>query len=149
MSEYNNLKDVLIHYNENHDPKTGQFTSDQTGGSSKENKQQGSGKQGGGKSTTVKVLEESGKISKTIADFRTEPGKTIYKDYSDMSTSEIDSVINRLKKEHELSNLQQKTKYIKSGSEKRRELFQTISGIISVGTSVALIYGALFKKNNS
>lgn len=66
-----------------------------------------------------------------------------------MSTSEIDSVINRLKKEHELSNLQQKTKYIKSGSEKRRELFQTLSGIISVGTSVALIYAYVFKKNNS
>lgn len=64
-------------------------------------------------------------------------GKVVKKDYSDLSDQELRNRISRLQLEESYGRLSGETKYIKSGSEKTREILQTAGSIVAIGASAA------------
>lgn len=76
-------------------------------------------------------------ISNEVARIPTEKGKTEYGRYPDMSEAELQTTINRLQLENRYSDLVGDTKYTKSGSEKTREIMQTIGSVAGIAGSLA------------
>ena len=70
-----------------------------------------------------------------------EKGKVSYANYPNMSDKELQDRANRLALEHRYSDLNGETKYEKSGSEKAREVLQTVGAIVGIGGSIAYIIG--------
>lgn len=80
-------------------------------------------------------------ISRNI---KTKPGSYTKKDYSQLSDKELKDRVKRLSLEEQYGKLTGDTKYIKSGSEKARELLQTIGSTIAIGASAASIVYTYF-----
>lgn len=93
--------------------------------------------------TAGKIGNELGKTSKELMNIskniKTKPGMYVKKDYSNLSDQELQRRINRLNLENTYGKLTGDTKYIKSGSEKTRELLQTIGSVVAIGSSSAII----------
>lgn len=70
-------------------------------------------------------------------------GKTIRKDYSKLSDQELRERIQRLQLEDSYGKLSGDTKYVKSGSEKAREMLQTAGAILAVASSAAILAGTI------
>ena len=70
-----------------------------------------------------------------------EKGKVSYSNYPNMSDKELQDRANRLALEHRYSDLNGDTKYEKSGSEKAREILQTVGAVVGIGGSIAYIIG--------
>ena len=70
-----------------------------------------------------------------------EKGKVSYANYPNMSDKELQDRANRLALEHRYSDLNGDTKYEKSGSEKAREVLQTVGAVVGIGGSIAYIIG--------
>lgn len=66
-------------------------------------------------------------------------GKVIKKDYSDLSDQELRNRISRLQLEDSYGKLTGDTKYVKSGSEKAREVLQTAGALLAVAGSAAAL----------
>lgn len=76
-------------------------------------------------------------IDSTAKVFETGNGKTVRKDYSAISDEELNKRIKRLELEDKYGRLSGDTKYIKSGSEKTREILQTSGAIVGIATAIA------------
>ena len=70
-----------------------------------------------------------------------EKGKVSYANYPNMSDKELQDRANRLALEHRYSDLNGDTKYEKSGSEKAREILQTVGAVAGIGATIAGIIG--------
>ena len=70
-----------------------------------------------------------------------EKGKVSYANYPNMSDKELQDRVNRLALEHRYSDLNGETKYEKSGSEKAREVLQTVGAVAGIGATTAGIIG--------
>lgn len=70
-----------------------------------------------------------------------EKGKVSYAKYPNMSDKELQDRANRLALEHRYSDLNGETKYEKSGSEKAREILQTVGAVAGIGATIAGIIG--------
>ena len=88
------------------------------------------------------ALRDASRIAKDIADALPKGnGKVIKKDYSYLSDQELRDRINRLQLEDNYGRLTGDTKYVKSGSEKAREILQTVGSVLAVsGSAVGLAY---------
>lgn len=68
--------------------------------------------------------------------------------YDNLSDEELNARVNRLVKEHQYSDLKGDTKYVKTGSEKTREILQTIGAALGIASTAAgIIY--LYKKGKT
>lgn len=87
------------------------------------------------------VLTETSKVLDTTAKaLPTGNGRYVRKDYSHMSDQELKERISRLQLEESYGRLSGETKYIKSGSEKTREMLQTAGAAVGIaGSAVALM----------
>lgn len=72
-------------------------------------------------------------------------GKTIRKDYSDLSDEELRRMVNRLSMEEQYGRLTGDTKYVKSGSEYAREVLQTAGAVAAIGVSAIGIMDGIRK----
>ena len=70
-----------------------------------------------------------------------EKGKVSYANYPNMSDKELQDRVNRLALEHRYSDLTGETRYEKSGSEKAREILQTVGAVAGIGATIAGIIG--------
>lgn len=70
-----------------------------------------------------------------------EKGKVSYAKYPNMSDKELQDRANRLALEHRYSDLTGETRYEKSGSEKAREVLQTVGAVAGIGATIAGIIG--------
>lgn len=70
-----------------------------------------------------------------------EKGKVSYATYPNMSDKELQDRANRLALEHRYSDLNGETKYERSGSEKAREVLQTVGAVAGIGATIASIIG--------
>ena len=88
------------------------------------------------------ALRDASRIAKDIADALPKGnGKVIKKDYSYLSDQELRDRINRLQLEDSYGRLTGDTKYVKSGSEKTREMLQTVGSVLAIaGSTVGLAY---------
>lgn len=78
-------------------------------------------------------------------------GKTIRKDYSDLSDEELRRRVNRLNMEEQYGRLTGDTKYVKSGTEYAREILQTVGAVAAIGVSAVAIMEGIkgFKEKTS
>ena len=84
------------------------------------------------------ALRDASRITKDIADALPKGnGKVIKKDYSYLSDQELRDRINRLQLEDNYGRLTGDTKYVKSGSEKTREILQTVGSVLAIAGSAA------------
>ncbi len=86
------------------------------------------------------LLNDSAKVlDATAKALPTGNGKYVKKDYSHLSDAELKSRISRLQLEESYGRLTGETKYVKSGSEKAREIIQTCGATIAIGASLATL----------
>lgn len=84
------------------------------------------------------ALRDASRMAKDIADALPKGnGKVIKKDYSHLSDQELRDRINRLQLEDTYGRLTGDTKYVKSGSEKTREMLQTFGSVLAIAGSAA------------
>ena len=84
------------------------------------------------------ALRDASRMAKDIADALPKGnGKVIKKDYSYLSDQELRDRINRLQLEDNYGRLTGDTKYVKSGSEKTREILQTVGSVLAIAGSAA------------
>ena len=84
------------------------------------------------------ALRDASRMAKDIADALPKGnGKVIKKDYSYLSDQELRDRINRLQLEDNYGRLTGDTKYVKSGSEKTREMLQTVGSVLAIAGSAA------------
>lgn len=84
------------------------------------------------------ALRDASRMAKDIADAIPKGnGKVIKKDYSNLSDQELRNRINRLQLEDSYGKLSGDTKYVKSGSEKAREMLQTFGSVLAIAGSAA------------
>lgn len=142
LSDLFSKNDSLCHYNENHG-KDGKFIS-------------GPGSGGGGGSSnskeskadkTAKVLKTSKEgvegVEGNLSKIENIKGKSQYKKYDQLSDDELNKRISRLSREHQLSDLNGDTKYVKSGRDKAREALQTIGAVLTTALTGVLIWKAI------
>lgn len=88
------------------------------------------------------ALRDASRMAKDIVDALPKGnGKVIKKDYSYLSDQELRDRINRLQLEDNYGRLTGDTKYVKSGSEKTREMLQTVGSVLAIaGSAVGLAY---------
>lgn len=92
-----------------------------------------------------KALADASKLAKDISDALPRGnGKTIKKDYSNISDQELRNRIARLQLEDSYGKLTGDTKYVKSGSEKAREMLQTTGAILAVAGSAAMLAKTIY-----
>lgn len=85
-----------------------------------------------------KAFREASKLANDIAAALPKGnGKTIKKDYSNLSDQELRNRISRLQLEDSYGKLSGDTKYVRSGSEKTREILQSVGMILAVAGSAA------------
>lgn len=87
--------------------------------------------------SSSQILRGVQNISNEASKIPTEKGSTTYGKYPDISDEDLNRLANRLQLEHRYSDLKGDTKYTKSGSEKTREILQTIGAAAGVAASVA------------
>lgn len=94
---------------------------------------------------TDQALRDASKLAKDISDALPKGnGKTIKKDYSNISDQELRNRIARLQLEDSYGKLTGDTKYVKSGSEKAREMLQTTGAILAVAGSAAMLAKTIY-----
>ncbi len=88
------------------------------------------------------ALRDASRMAKDIADALPKGnGRVVKKNYSNLSDQELRDKINRLQLEDTYGRLSGDTKYIKSGSEKTREILQTAGSVLAIaGSAVGLAY---------
>lgn len=72
-------------------------------------------------------------------------GKKVYNKYPDMSDSELQTKLNRMRMEQQYSDLMGDTKSVKSGGEIAKEILQTIGAVAGIGVSSVLIIDGIRK----
>lgn len=92
---------------------------------------------------TNDIMKGVQNISNEVAKLPVESGTTTRGRYPNMSDKELQDKINRLNLENRYSDLVGDTKYTKSGSEKTREVFQTIGSVTGIVGSAALTAGTI------
>ena len=96
------------------------------------------------------ALRDASKLAKDISDALPKGnGKTIKKDYSNISDQELRNRITRLQLEDSYGKLTGDTKYVKSGSEKAREMLQTTGAILAVAGSAAMLAKTIYDMRNA
>jgi hypothetical protein len=65
--------------------------------------------------------------------------KKVFRKYPDIEDKELRQKLNRLKMESEYSDLVGDTKFIKSGSEKAKDVLQTIGSVTNLGAAITAI----------
>ena len=86
------------------------------------------------------VLRDASRMAKDIADALPKGnGKVIKKNYSNLSDQELRDRINRIQLEDNYGRLSGDTKYVKSGSEKTREILQTVGSVLAIAGSAATL----------
>lgn len=89
---------------------------------------------------SVKLLKETNQLVKNVENIiPRDQGTKVYSNHPELTDNELRNKINRLKTEHEYSDLVGETKYIKSGSEKAREILQTVGSSIAIVGSAAMV----------
>lgn len=96
---------------------------------------------------------ENAKLTKDAADILdatakalpTGNGKTIRQDYSYLSDEELRKRISRLQLEESYGKLTGETKYIKSGSERTREILQTTGAVVGIAGSAYVLGEKIFQ----
>jgi len=89
---------------------------------------------------SVKLLKETNQLVKNVENIiPRDQGTKLYSNHPELTDNELRNKINRLKTEHEYSDLVGETKYIKSGSEKAREILQTVGSSIAIVGSAAMV----------
>lgn len=68
-----------------------------------------------------------------------------YNKYPDISDKELSEKLNRLRMEQQYSDLMGDTKIVKTGSEKAKDILQTIGAIAGIGVSLSVIIPTLSK----
>lgn len=116
--------EVIKHYNDNHDPKTGQFAP-------KVNP-----------SDISSVTTNLG----NIVDPKKQQGKKKYASYPELTDDQLNKAVNRLSKEHQLSDLKDDTKEVLSGRQKAREVIEIVGSIAALGLTIAKIVEATTPK---
>lgn len=106
---------------------------------------QNAAKAGGEIQKSLKTAKEA------LPDSKNRP-KPIRKDYSDIPNQELEKRIKRLELEHRYGDLTGDTKYVKSGSEKVKDILGVIGSIAAIGVSAlmirSLMYDNAMKKSN-
>lgn len=99
---------------------------------------------------TGKTITEVGTgLSKIGSQMPSKAGKSVYKKYDELNDEELRKKVDRIRKEHELSDLQGDTKYVKSGEDKAREAIQSFGALLSiVGTVVGIVAAVKGLKGN-
>lgn len=93
---------------------------------------------------TVTLLNETNKLVSNVKNaIPQDQGTKIYSSHPELTDIELRNKINRLKTEHEYSDLVGETKYVKSGSEKTREILQTVGSSIAIIGSAAVVAGSI------
>lgn len=67
-----------------------------------------------------------------------------YKTYPDISDKELSEKLNRIRMERQYSDLVGDTKVVKTGSEKAKDILQTVGAVAGVGASIASIIYAIY-----
>lgn len=84
------------------------------------------------------ALRDASRMAKDIADAIPKGnGKVIKKDYSNLSDQELRNRISRLQLEDSYGKLSGDIMYVKSGSEKAREILQTFGSVLAIAGSAA------------
>lgn len=106
---------------------------------------QNAAKAGGEIQKSLKSAKES------FPDSKNRP-KPIRKDYSKIPNDELERRIKRLELEHRYGDLTGETKYVKSGSEKVKDILGVIGSVAAIGVSAlmirSLMYDNAMKKSN-
>lgn len=100
-------------------------------------------------SSTKELLQDTNKIldqTKNVVPY--EPGKTVRSTHPELTDSELQRRINRIKLEQTYSDISGETKYIKSGSEKTREIIQSAGAIVAIGATATGIAYKIFTMIN-
>lgn len=89
---------------------------------------------------TSQLMNETNKLVNNVQKLvPNDSGNKIYSSHPEFTDSELQNKINRLKNEHTYSDLVGETKYVKSGSEKTREIIQTVGSSIAIIGSGAMV----------
>ena len=96
----------------------------------------------------LKITQKSLETTKNITDnlqkmIPSDGTKAIRKTYPDISSEELQKRLNRINLEKQYSDAVGDTKYIKTGKEKSREIFQTIGAALSIAGSIASLIIAI------
>lgn len=91
------------------------------------------------KNTKNALNETANVLNATVRALPTGNGKYVKKDYSSLSDQDLRNKISRLQLEESYGRLSGDTKYVKSGSEKAREVLQTAGAIVGIGGSAAAL----------
>lgn len=106
---------------------------------------QNAAKAGGEIQKSLKTAKEA------LPDSKNRP-KPIRKDYSDIPNQELEKRIKRLELEHRYGDLTGDTKYVKSGSEKVKDILGIVGSVAAIGVSAlmirSLMYDNAMKKSN-
>ena len=106
---------------------------------------QNAAKAGGEIQKSLKSAKES------IPDAKNRP-QPIRKDYSNIPNQELEKRIKRLELEHRYGDLTGDTKYVKSGSEKVKDILGVVGSVAAIGVSAlmirSLMYDNAMKKSN-
>lgn len=105
------------------------------------------------KLTAPKTGESVSKAGETISKLGTDignsnlgsSGKKVYSQHKELSDEEIRQRINRIRLEHDYSDLTEETKYVKSGKDKAREILQTFGSILALAGSALTIFEIISK----
>ncbi len=93
-----------------------------------------------GKVSSEQAVKATSQLLNDVAkQMPTGNGKIIKKNYSNITDSELRERINRLKLEDEYGRLTGDTKYVKSGSEKAKEMLQTAGAVVALGGSALVL----------
>lgn len=85
---------------------------------------------------TKKVLKESSKLMDESAKvIPNKKGQQVKKDYSKIPNDELERRIRRLELEDRYGRLSGDTKYVKSGSEKAKELLHTMGSVLAAAAT--------------
>lgn len=142
--------DSIQHYNPYHDPDTGEFMSaEQFNSLSPEDKKkilnyiesETKYKKFVKENTPPSAGEQLGSLAGSIKSINipTKPGQTVRGKYPDIPDDELQKRVNRMNLEQRYSDLKGDTHYVKSGSEKVKEVLQTIGSVLGVVSGIVLI----------
>lgn len=106
-------------------------------------------------SKQASALEEATRAASSAANAATVFTNTqkgsiaVKKNYSGMTDQELQKRVNRLNLERAYGDLSGDTKYVQTGKEKAREIFQTVSAALAITATAIGIYNSLHNKGAS
>lgn len=145
----NNTSNNTSNSTSNNDTKKDQQNNNTSNKDNKDsNQQKGNNQQNDNSKDYSKALKEAQSITKDLQNVvPSRPDKKVYKKYPKLSDQELGERIKRVTLERQYSDLIGDTKVVKSGSNRARELLQSIGALAGIGVSIVTIWSILKGKS--